>query len=59
MVSQFVELVVLNHFCHGDGSQNRWPVRVDVEPQSRQQVLQLLAMFRVIFDETDGFLTLP
>ena len=59
MVSQFVELVVLDHLCHGQRSQGRRPFRVYVEPQSRQQVLQLLAVFGIIFDETDGFLTLP
>jgi hypothetical protein len=35
------------------------PVRVNDESQSSQQVLQLLAMFRMIFDEADGSFALP
>src|ERR1700730_1142045 len=57
-ISKLVEFVVLYGFCHGDRSQVGWAIRVDVEPQSSQQILQLLTVFRIVFDRSDGFFAL-
>ncbi|HZL66697.1 MAG TPA: hypothetical protein VFC29_05130 [Candidatus Limnocylindrales bacterium] len=50
--------VVFNRGSHGDRSQLCRAIGVDVEPQSSEQVLQLFAVFGIIFDEADGFLPL-
>ena len=43
-ISKLVEFVVLYGFCHGDRSQLGWAIRVDVEPQSSEQILQSWAV---------------